>query len=174
MLLGATFHPKAVASSQQGPEILLVVPLHMYFWKVIHLIVLGSAGIQLIFTRSWLGWPKQTNKWDLLYHGMSCSVLKWGAGLRRGFCYSGARWALGGENTASCICFLSVVLIVVFFSLCHSVKLFSSQPMSFCIFSFWFSSPSHWGGGRSERITAWFFVAKWGKITTLVVKHKRW
>jgi len=50
--------------------------------------VLGSAGI--IFTRSWLGWPKQPIKWDILYHVMSCSVFKWGAGWRRGFCYSGA------------------------------------------------------------------------------------
>ena len=98
---------------------------------------------------------------------MSCSVLKGGAGWRRGFCYSGASWVLGGENTACCVCFLSVLLMVVFFSLCHSGKLFSSQPMSFCLFSFWFSYPSHWGGGRSETVTVWFFVANWGKITTV-------
>jgi len=30
--------------------------------------VLSSAGIGLIFTRSWLGWPKQPIKWDVLYH----------------------------------------------------------------------------------------------------------
>ena len=85
--------------------------------------VLGSAGIELIFTRSWLGWPKQLVKWDILYPVMSCSVFKWGVGWRRGFCYSGASWAPGGENSACCICFLSALLIVVFFSLCHYVKL---------------------------------------------------
>ena len=64
---------------------------------------------------------------------MSCSVFKWGPGWQRGFCYSGASWELGGENIACCICFSSVSLIVVFFSLHHSVKLFSSQPTSFCL-----------------------------------------
>ena len=83
----------------------------------------------------------------------------------RGFCYSGASWASGGENTGCCICFVSVLLIVGFFSLCRSVKLFSTQPTSFA-FSFWFSSPSQWGGGRSEKATAWFFVANWGWTTT--------
>ena len=97
-------------------------------------VVLGSAGLELIFTRSWLSWPKQPIKWDILYRVMSCSVFKWGCDWRRGFCYSGASWAWGGENTACCICFLSVLLIVVFFSLCHSVKLFSSQPTSFAFF----------------------------------------
>jgi len=52
--------------------------------------VLGSAGIELIFRSSWLGWPKQPVKWDILYHVLSCSVFKWGPGWRRGFCYSGA------------------------------------------------------------------------------------
>jgi len=41
---------------------------------------LGSAGIELIFTRSWLGSPKQPVKWDILYHVMSGSVFKWGTG----------------------------------------------------------------------------------------------
>jgi len=27
-----------------------------------------------------------------------------------GFCYSGPSWASGGENTACCMCFLSVLL----------------------------------------------------------------
>ena len=67
---------------------------------------------------------------------MSRSVFKWGAGWRRGFCYSGASWASGGENTACCICFVSVLFIGVFFSLCHSAKLFSSHPRSFCLFFF--------------------------------------
>jgi len=71
--------------------------------------VLGSAGMELIFTTSWLGWPKQPVKWDVLYPVMSCSVFKWGAGWRRGFCYSGASWASGGENIGCCICFLSVL-----------------------------------------------------------------
>ena len=103
---------------------------------------------------------------------MSCSVFKWGAGWRRGFCYSGASWAQGSKDTACCICFLSVLLIVVFFSLCHSVKLFSSQPMRFCLFSFWFFSPSHQEGG-SERVTAWFFVANWGKATAVLLCFMR-
>ena len=127
----------------------------------------GSVGIELTFTRNWLGRPKQPIKWDILYHAMSCSVFKWGAGWRRGFCYSGASWALGGENTACYICFSSVLLIVVFFSVCHSVKLFSSQRMTCCLFSFRFSFPSHQGGGRSERVTVWFFVWNWGKNKTL-------
>jgi len=42
--------------------------------------VLGSGGIELIFTSSWLGWPKQPIKWDVLYHVMPGSVFKWGAG----------------------------------------------------------------------------------------------
>ena len=96
--------------------------------------VLHSAGIGLIFTRSWLGWPKQPIKWDILYHGMSCSVFKWGAGWRRGSCYSGASWALGGENTACCTCFLSVLLIVVFFSLCLLLNCSHSNPRVFAFF----------------------------------------
>jgi len=44
------------------------------------LIVLGLAGIGLIFTRSWLVWSKQPTQWDILYHVMSCSVFKWGTG----------------------------------------------------------------------------------------------
>jgi len=55
--------------------------------------VLGSAGIDIIFTTSWLGWPKQPIKRDIPYHVMSGSVFKWGAVWRRGFCYSGASWA---------------------------------------------------------------------------------
>jgi len=30
--------------------------------------VLGSAGIELTFTKIWLGWLKQPIKWDILYH----------------------------------------------------------------------------------------------------------
>ena len=82
---------------------------------------------------------------------------------RGGICYSGARWALGGENIARFMCFL-ISIIAIFYSLCHSVKLFSSQPSSFA-FYFRFSSPSHRGGGRSERVTAWFF-ANWGQTIT--------
>ena len=48
-------------------------------------IVMGSAGIELIFTRRWLGWPRQPIKWDILYPVMSCSVFKWRAGWSRGF-----------------------------------------------------------------------------------------
>jgi len=58
---------------------------------------------------------------------------------------------------AICILFISII-VVIFFSLCHPVKLLLSQPMSFA-FSLCFSSPSHKGEGRSERATAWFFVA---------------
>ena len=83
-------------------------------------------------------------------------------------CYSGASWASGGENIACCVCFLSALLIADFFSLCQSVKLFSSQPTNFCLFSFWFSSLSHQEGGRSERVTVWFFVTNWGKKQQLV------
>ena len=39
------------------------------------------------------------------------------------------------------------------------------NPWVFC-FSFWFSPPSHRGGGGSERVTAGSFVANWGKTTT--------
>ena len=130
------------------------------------LAVLGWAGIGLTSTSSWLGWPRQPVQWDILYCVMSGSVFKWGAGWSRGFYYLGASWASGGENTTCCICFFSVLLIVVFISLCHSVKPFPSQPMSFLL-SFWFSAPSHWGGGRSERAAAWFFMASWSKTTTL-------
>ena len=116
--------------------------------------VLCPAGIELIFTRSWLGWPKQPvkwDKWDILYHVMPCSLFKWGAGRRRGFCYLGVSWASGGENTACCVCFLSVLLIVVFFSLCRSVKLFSSEPTSFCLFpSDSAHHPTGVGGGVRE------------------------
>jgi len=58
----------------------------------------------------------------------------------------------------SVICFLSVLLTAVFFSLCHSVKLFSFHPMRFCLFPS--ASPPHptGEGGRSERVNAWFFL----------------
>ena len=36
----------------------------------------------------------------------------------------------------------------------------------FCLFFLSFSSPSHRGGERSERVTAWFFIANWGKTAT--------
>ena len=98
------------------------------------LAVLGWAGIGLTSTSSWLGWPKEPIKWVILYHVLSCSVFKWGAGWRRGFCYSGASWASGGENTVCCLGILSVLLVIVFFSPCHSIKLFSSQPTSFAFF----------------------------------------
>jgi len=42
--------------------------------------VLGSAGIGLVSQEA--GWddPNEPIKWDVLYHVMSCSVFKWGAG----------------------------------------------------------------------------------------------
>ena len=43
---------------------------------------------------------------------MPCSVFKWGAGWRKGICYSGASWALCGKNIACCIFFLSVLLLL--------------------------------------------------------------
>jgi len=32
------------------------------------IVVLDSAGIDIIFTTSWMGWPKQPIKRDILYH----------------------------------------------------------------------------------------------------------
>jgi len=58
--------------------------------------------------------------------------------------------------------FLSVLLIVVFFSLCHSVKLFSSQE--FLPFILWILLPIV---GRSERVTAWFFCCKLRQKTNM-------
>jgi len=54
----------------------------------------------------------------------------------------------GGESTACCICFLAVLLTVVFFSLCHSVKLSFSQPMSFCLFFHLILLPIPLGRGK--------------------------
>ena len=126
--------------------------------------VLGSAGIELIFRRSWLGWPKQPIQWDILYHVMSCTVLKWGAGWRKGIFYSGASWASGGESIRCSIFFLSLLLLL--FSSPSAVLLnrFYHKPQVLP-FSFWFSSTSHQGGGSSERATTWFFVAIWGSTT---------
>ena len=62
-----------------------------------------------------------------------------GAGWGRRICYLGASCALSGElsikqweNCNLCILFISI--LVVFFSLCCSIKLFLTQPMSFCLF----------------------------------------
>ena len=67
---------------------------------------------------------------------------------------------MGGENTSCCICFLSV-LSVVLFSLFYSVKLFSPQPMSFCLFLLLILPHiPHRGGRRSERVTVWFLCCK--------------
>ena len=86
----------------------------------LYVTVLGSAEIELIFTTSWLGWPKQPIKWDVLYHVMSSSLFKWVTGSRRGFCYSGARW-LGGENTARCICFDQYYCFLLPLPFCETV-----------------------------------------------------
>ena len=129
-------------------------------------IVLCSAGTESIFTRSWLGWPKQPIKWDILYHVMPCSVFKWAAGWRRRFCYSGASWASGGENTACCICFYQYYWLLFSSPFAILWNCSHPNPRVFAFFSFGFSSPSHRGGGRSERVTVWFFVGNWGRATT--------
>ena len=129
--------------------------------------VLGSAGIELIFTSSWLGWPKQPIKWDILYHVMSCSVFKWGAGWRRGFYYSGASWASGGENVA--YAFFNQYYWLLFYSPFAIVLNCSHpNPWFFVFFSLLILLLIPlWRGGRNERATVWFFVGNWGKITTM-------
>ena len=56
------------------------------------------------------------------------------------------------------------------FSSPFAILLNCSHPSSwvFASFSFFFSSPPHRGAGRSERVIAWFFVANWSKITTVL------
>jgi len=73
--------------------------------------VLCSAWIGLIFTEAGRADPNQPIKWDILYHGMSRSVFKSGAGSRKGIYYSRASWALGGEKIACCTIFLSILLL---------------------------------------------------------------
>ena len=79
---------------------------------LLSLVVLGSAGLGLIFRRSWLGDPNQPIKLDILYHVMSSSVLQWAVAWRKGICYSGASWASGSEKAAYCIFYLSVLLLL--------------------------------------------------------------
>jgi len=52
-----------------------------------------------------------------------------------------------GEKIALYILFISIT-VVIFFSLCCSVKLSLSQPMSFAFLS----SPSHRGEGAGEQL----------------------
>ena len=86
---------------------------------------------------------------------------------------------LGGENTVSCLCFLSVLLIVVSFSL--SVRLFSSQHTSLCLFFSPSDSPPHPTGEgegvshhvvlccnlKQNRNSSW--CPMWGLNTTAVL-----
>jgi len=128
---------------------------------LLSLVVLGSAGLGLIFRRSWLGWPKPANQ---IGYSIPCDVIlstSVGSCLEEGDLL--LRSKLSIRQWESCILyilFISIV-VVIFFSFCYSIKLFLSQPTNFA-FSFCFSSPSHQGGGRSERETVWFFVASWG------------
>jgi len=96
--------------------------------------VLGSAVIGLIFTGSRLGWPKPANKWDIQYHVMSCSVFKGGSWLEQGYLLLGSVLSIRWWENCTLFILLTRILAVVCFSLCCSVKPFSSQPMSFCLF----------------------------------------
>jgi len=122
---------------------------------------LGSAGRGLIVTSSWLGWPKQPIKGDVLCLLLSGSIFKWGAGSGKGILLLRNQLTIGWWEHCIYIFFLLIFMVVIFSTLCGSAKLFSSQPTSF-VFSFWFCSPSHQGGGRSERATVWFCFASWG------------
>ena len=135
--------------------------------------VLDSAGTDLIFTTSWLGWPKQPIKWAILYHVMSCSVFKWWTGWGRGFLLLRSKLSIGWwEHCMMYMLFLSIIDCRFFSPFAILLNCSHPNPWDFCLFlSFWFSSPSHRGGGRSERVTAWFFVANWGKITTISQYH---
>ena len=110
-------------------------------WKLdfAHFILLGDcpgfSWDMVNFQKKLVGLA-QTSQSKGIFYTMWCQAQYLSGELAegRGFCYLGASSVSGGENTACCICFLLALLIVVFFSLCHSAKLFSSQPMSFCLF----------------------------------------
>ena len=108
--------------------------------------VLGSAGIGLIVKRSQLGWPKPAKR-DARYHVTSCSGFKWGPGWRNGILLVRSKLSIRQwEHCMLYILFISII-VVIFFCLCCSVKLFLSQHTSFA-FSFCFSSPFHQGWGE--------------------------
>jgi len=90
----------------------------------------------------------QPFKWDILHHVMSCSAFQCEAGWRRGFCYSGASWALGGENFACCICFLSVLLLFSSFAILLNCS--HPNPQVFCLFPS-DSPPRPFGEGEGVR-----------------------
>ena len=105
---------------------------------------------------------------------MPCLVFKWGAGWRKGICYSGVSWVLGGENTACCVFILSVLLLLLSSPFALLLNCFYHNPR---VLPFRSDSPHHpigvgEGERRSERATAWFFVADWGQ-TTSVPQYKK-
>ena len=119
-------------------------------------IVLGMAGIGLIFTRSQEGtqpgWLTQTGqtKWGIWYRVMSCSVPSGAAGQGRGQLWLGTvlgiRWWESCSVHSIAFLLISIVVLSVRF-LCCSVKLSLSWPTSFAFF-FQFSSPPQRGHGR--------------------------
>ena len=135
--------------------------------------VLGSAGIELIFTRkSWEGTHPgqmtQTRQTNGIFNTMwrHAQYVAWRAGWR-GIVIARERaghWVMRKVHCvflALYILFVSIIVVIVFFLCCY-VKLSLSQPTSFAFF-FQLSSPSHRGGGRwGEATKGPFFVAVWG------------
>ena len=110
--------------------------------------VLSSAGIGLISQETCWANPKQPVKWDIWYHVTSCLIFKWGCWLEQDDLLRRSKLSIGWwESCTLYILFISIV--VIFFSLCHSVKLFLSQPSHFT-FSF-YSSPHPTGARRGVR-----------------------
>jgi len=112
--------------------------------------VLVSAGTELIIRRSW---PKPAKR-DTPYHVRRHGPYITGAAGRGGKSLLGSRPGIGWQAKLPCasrtsyILFTNIIVVISLF-LCCSLKLSLSQRTSLAFF-FWFSSPSHWGGRRSE------------------------
>ena len=122
-------------------------------------LVLGSARIGLIFTRSQEGtqpgWLTQTGqtKQGIQYHVLSCSVLSGEAGWREVNSGSGAPGIGRQELLCAFPLFLLCILIVVatVHFVCSSVKLPLSWPMSSAVFFLSILLPNPAGGGVTEQ-----------------------
>jgi len=114
--------------------------------------------------------PNRSNKWDIPYHVLSCSVPGGGASWGQGSLGSGTRELTGHQavRVAPCILLfvlyiLSVGIVVTVCFLCCSVKLLLSRLTSFCLFlSILIPTPA---GGRGNRAMAWPFVVSQGQTT---------
>ena len=96
----------------------------------------------------------------------SCSVFTWGSWPGQGNLLLGRELNIRQwENCTLYILFITII-VVIFFSLCCSVKLSLTQPTSFAFF-FWFSCTYH-HRGRCDREIMWFFIACWGWTRTVL------